>query len=529
MQTYNCADDFDNAINKTWKENNPIPDIYPRYTNFTKLSEELEILKIKMCQDEKNTFMNKVFNLFLNQNDESAISYIQENKVNPILSQPTKTALIDYLLEQITNGDYTFFHICHSGTERNPQFQIPQFSLSGLSLPDMSYYTEREDLKEDFINMIKSALSHFDNVSGENVEFIWDLEKELSTYHYTRAERREPMKTYHPTTMYFVKEKMKPYFDSLETFLPPDYHDIVLNNHHILDGFKSVIESYSLEQLKTWFTWRVIKKNASYTTGKLYMNQFDFYSKKLNGVKKPKSLEKRGAIFTEEYLSDIFSKLYLENHVDPSIKENFVDFVETLRSALLTKLEKAEWMCENTRVKALDKLRCMELKVVGPSELRDYHEINKDYSCFLEFIESYYKWDWDVLEVNEKMYKMRNPKEWLMSSMTINAYYHPLYNEIVFPAGILQPPFYTVGGNNGRNLGGIGAVIAHEMTHGFDDQGSRFDKNGFLRNWWSKETRLSYEAIIKNMENHFNSLEYEDKPVNGKLTQGENLADLGEL
>jgi len=142
-------------------------------------------------------------------------------------------------------------------------------------------------------------------------------------------------------------------------------------------------------------------------------------------------------------------------------------------------------------------------------------------------VDNYYKWDWDILEVKEKMYKMRDPETWEMSAMTVNAYYHPLYNEIVFPAGILQEPFYSTSQSYGANAGGIGAVIAHEMTHGFDDQGSRFDKNGYLYDWWSKSTRETYENTIKKMEEHFNSLTHEDLPVNGKLTLGENLADLG--
>ena len=137
--------DFDNTVNAEWKKENPIPDIYPRYTNFTKLSEELETLKITMCKDEENTFIHKIFQLFVNQQDENTLKYIREKKIKPIMSKVTKTGLFDYLIKQISNGDYTFFHICHSGTERNPTFQVPHFSFGGISLPDQSYYTDREE------------------------------------------------------------------------------------------------------------------------------------------------------------------------------------------------------------------------------------------------------------------------------------------------------------------------------------------------------------------------------------------------
>ena len=519
-------DDFDNAVNAEWKAANPIPDIYPRYTNFTKLNEELEDLKIEMCKDNNNTLINRIYSLYMNQDEELTKEYIN-NKINKIFLCTSKIQLIQYLMSLVGNGQYVLCHVCHSGTERNPQFQVPHFSFGGLSLPDMSYYTDRVELKEPFLEMIRKQLNYL-NVAND-CGFIWDLESTLAKYHYTRAERREPLKTYHPTTMYEMKNKMKPYFDNINEVFPSEYHDIILNNHHILDGFKEVIQSYSLDDLKVWFSWKVIRSYSQYTTSKLYENNFDFYSRRLNGIKEPKCLEKRGATFVEGYLSDIFTKNYLDEHVDPLLKSNFSTFVETLRSALLVKIQNASWMDNKTRELAYDKLQSMTLKVVGPNKMREYNEIDKLYSSFLEFVDAYYKWDWDVLEVEEKMYKMRDPETWLMSSMTINAYYHPLYNEIVFPAGILQEPFYGVSQSVGENAGGIGAVIAHEMTHGFDDQGSQFDKNGFLHTWWSKETRENYENIIQNMEDHFNSIEFEGKPVNGKLTQGENLADLGGL
>lgn len=520
-------DDFDTAVNAEWKEQNPIPDIYPRYTNFTKLDEELEQLKIGMCKDESNEFIHSLFRLYSEQDEGSVMDYIGE-KVRKIMECESKQDLCNHLLRNIVKGQYQIFHVCHSGTERNPLFQIPHFSVGGLSLPDMSYYTERTELREPLLEMIGKQLGMFD-VSPASLDFIWDMETLLATYHYTKAEKREPLKTYHPTTVQAVVTKMSPYFDEIPTIFPEDYHDITLNNHHILDGLKRVIDEFSLDQLKVWYAWKTVRGSVGYTTNQLYQNNFDFYNTLLNGIQTPKSIEKRGAIMIEGFVEDLFTQHYLEHHVDDDLKANFSGFVEDIRHALYEKMKKATWMCEKTREKALDKLHSMTLKVVGPSKFRDYSRLHKTYSNFLEFVDEYYLWDWEVLEVEEKMYQLRDPETWLMSSMTINAYYHPLYNEIVFPAGILQPPFYGSEQSLAQNLGGIGAVIAHEMTHGFDDQGSRFDKNGYLYNWWSKETRENYENIIVKMEEHFNSLIHEDKPVNGKLTQGENLADIGGL
>lgn len=523
--TTRIQDDVDTHVNEIWKSKNSIPDIYPRYTNFTVLSERLEKQKIEVCQDESNQRINHLFNLFQNQTLEETKSYIK-NKLDEINSHEVKHDFIDYLISEINNGKYLLFHVGHSGTERNPLFQLPHFSFGGLSLPDKSYYTERTELKEPFLQLIQKQLAVF-NID-KNVDFIWDIETRLAEYHYSKSEKREPLKTYHPTTMYKIKQDMSPYFDNINKLLPNEYHDIIINNHKILEAFKELIQNISLDDFKTWIQWKLIRSYAPYTTCELYDNHFDFFSRRLNGIKKPKSLIKRSAAFIEGFLEDDFSKIYLEKYSDPNLKTSFIPFVEKIRDSLYEKMEKTQWMCEKTRVNALDKLKNMTLKVVSPSSFKSYDEI-PDYTSWLGFIDSYYKWDWDILEVQNRMYKMRDPESWEMSAMTVNAYYHPLYNEIVFPAGILQEPFYSVLQTHGANAGGIGAVIAHEMTHGFDDQGSRFDKNGYLYNWWSKDTREKYEKIIEKMEQHFNLLTHEDLPLNGKLTQGENLADLGGL
>ena len=522
-------DDFDNAVNETWKKENPIPDIYPRYTNFTVLHEELEALKIKICENSNHALIHKLYNLYKNQDTNEINKYIL-HEVEKIQNVTSKQELIELLLKQIVSGKYTLMHVCHSGTERNPLFQVPHFSFSGLSLPDMSYYTQRTELKEPLLDLVHKQFKVLDiSHSVDDLECIWKIEETLAAKHYTRAEKREPLKTYHPSTMKSLKKRMSPYFDSIQDIFPKEYHDIVLNNDELFEEFKNVVNTFDLSQLQRWFIWRTIKSYAGYTTSTLYENNFDFYSRRLNGVKTAKSLEKRGAQLIEDMLEDAFSQIYLQHYVEPTLRENFTSFVEDIRNTLRTKMENASWMCKQTKEQAIDKLNSMTLKTIGPSTYKDYTQFSKDYTCILEFIDDYYVWDWEVLEVKKKMYTLRDSNEWLMSAMTINAYYHPSYNEIVFPAGILQAPFYDVKQSFGANAGGIGAVIAHEMTHGFDDQGSRFDKNGYLYTWWSKETREAYEDIIQKMEDHFNSLTYEEKQMNGKLTQGENLADLGGL
>lgn len=528
MSKPRLQDDFDNFINFDWKQANEIPAEYPRFTNFTKIDMNLEKLKMEIAENPENEFVNSIYDLFLNQ-DETSIKTTMLKEITAIQAKETKQELITYLLKEIPKGNYLLFHICNAGTERNPQFQIPNFSFGGLSLSDRDYYLEQTKYKDGLMSLIKKQLGYFD--IHDNIDFIWELEKTIAKSHYSKAEKREPLKEYHPMTLNAFKKVFQPYFTDIEKILPSEIYDITVNNDVVLESFKLVFDTYNVEQLKLWYVWKLIRSTCSHlhNDNELFKNHFAFYMTQINGIEKPKSMDKRAGNFVESYLEDKFSEIYVNKYVDKRLSTEFPKFVEKIRASLMSKLQNAEWMDDTTRNASLEKLRDMTLKVVSPSKFRDYSSIEFTYENILEFIEAYYKWDWEELECREKMYKLRDPLKWEMSAMTVNAYYHPLYNEIVFPAGILQAPFYDSNASYGVNVGGIGAVIAHEMTHGFDDQGSKFDKNGFLYDWWSKETRENYDNIIKRMENHFATLKHVDMPVNAKLTQGENLADMGGL
>lgn len=522
-------DDFDNAVNYQWKQENPIPEEYPRYSNFTKLFMDLEEKKMEICNDSTNTFINTIYNLYKNQNRELILDHIK-NECETILYKDSKEALFSYLLSQINNGQYRVFHICFSGTERNPKFQIPNISFGGLSLTDRTYYLEKTEHKDEFLNMVQKQMELLGY--KKNMKYIWEIEKTIAESHYSRAEKREPLKTYHPTTLVALIEKCSPYLDSLKYILPDKIHDITVNNFSLLETFKNVWDNTSLEDLQYWYMWKTVGNYVCYLDNEnpLFMNHFNFFSKTLNGIEKPKTMDKRAANFTENYLDDEFSRIYMEKYCDPILQSEFPIFVNKIRESLLCKIEKAQWITEDNRKTTIDKLQSMTLKVVSPTIFKDYSSLmERNYNTIIDFVQAYYKWDWEVLEVKNKMYQLRDPDAWEMSAMTVNAYYHPLYNEIVFPAGILQAPYYDTKQSYGENAGGIGAVIAHEMTHGFDDQGSNYDKDGYLYQWWSDETKQNYEQIIQKMEDYFNSLTHTDMSMNGKLTQGENLADLGGL
>ena len=524
-------DDFDNAMNASWKLEHPIPDKYPRYTNFTVLTERMESIMKEMCIDQTNVLLNKTYTQYMSQNDETLKSHIYK-KVEMMENVDSISGLIEYLSRCIVQGDYRLFHIYHGGTCRNPTFNIPRFNFNGLSLPDKSYYENEDDVsskKVAFMSMINTLFTKLD-LDTTHLTTIWEIERFISETHYTRAEKRNPLKTYHPTTLTQLVSMLGDQFSCLTSILPTEYHDITVNNIDLVERFSAVYGGkFTLEQLKTWHIWKIVRSYVGSSIGDLYSEYFRFYGTTMTGTKEPRPLEERAVLFVKSMFDDEMSRVYMDKYANPRLVIEFPKFVETLRGTLRNKLINLPWMTSNTKTKAIDKLDSMTLKVVGPTKYKDYSYFERDFVSVYELIDFSRKWDWDVLEVHDKMYKLHDHDSWEMAAVDVNAYYHPYYNEIVFPAGILQSPFYDPDAEYGDNAGGIGAVICHEMTHGFDDEGSKYDKNGYLHNWWTNKDRAEYEVVISNMETYFNGLSYKQQDLNGRLTQGENLADLGGL
>ena len=532
--TTRAQDDFDNFVNAEWKKNNPIPDKYPRFTNFTLLSEKMEKLMIDLSKDKNNKLINRIFNLYMGQSDKDLRSVVLEEVDSEDFAKiNTSQNLLDYILKQIPNGKYYLLHIYHSGTCRNPKFQVPHFNFGGLSLPDKSYYTDKVELRSSFEEMICNIFKTLDLdtkfYNSNHISKIWDIEHDISRAHYEKAEKRDPLKTYHPITLNLFHSLTNNRYSLLTKILPNEYQDIVLNNDKLPVEIIKVLDKYGIDSLKTWLLWKIVKSRVGSSTGEAYDKYFKFYGTKLSGTKVPRPIEERAVLFTKGYLEDEYSKIYIRDYADKSLTTEFPKFVAQLSSVIKDKLSKASWMSQNTKSLALDKLSKIRLKVVGPSNFENYDFFDKNYNNIYQFLDQYDKWDWDELEVKRKMYKLHDPEKWEMAAVDINAYYHPYYNEIVFPAAILQEPFYSSKYSFGENAGGIGAVICHEISHGFDDEGSKYDSDGFLHNWWSKDDRANYESVIKPMETYFNTLSYNSKQLNGRLTQGENLADLGGL
>jgi putative endopeptidase len=528
--TTRLEDDFESYVNAEWKNQNSIPDKYPAYDNFLVLNEKMEKEMIEICKNKKNKLLNQTFTLFLSQKENHFANHIKP-KIKIIESIKRKDKLLDFVFNEILKGNYYLLHIYFDATCRNPKFNIPHFVFDGISLPDKTHY-ENDKLKPEFEKMLSNIFTLL-NLSTKQIKDIWNIENLLSKKHYSQTEMRDPLKTYNPATLYQfvdISKKEKINYNSLLKILPSEFHDITVNNIELAKEILSAFEKFNLASLKTWIIWHVISSQITSSSGKFYELYFNFFKKKLNGIKEEKQLEERAYIFTKNYFGDEFNKIYLKEKVDKKLHERFPVFMKKIKLAVEEKLNSFQWLSVKTKLLALDKLNSMNMKCIGPSVLQDYSFFEKKhYSTIYELIDDYRKWDWEELEINQKMYKTSNPHKWEMDAVDINAYYHPFHNEIVFPAAILQAPFYDPNASHGQNAGAIGAIIAHEMTHGFDDNGSMYDKNGYFSFWWSPKDREEYVSLIKPLETYFDNLKYNNQSLNGKLTLGENLADLGGL
>ncbi len=295
-----------------------------------------------------------------------------------------------------------------------------------------------------------------------------------------------------------------------------------------IEGLSKLIESTPLETWKNYFTYQAIDAYAPVMTDKLEKRHFDFHDTVISGVAEQKPLWRRGVEATNHALGEVVGKLYVEKHFAPQAKARMLQLVENLKVAAGERIDALEWMSPATKVQARQKLAKFTTKIGYPDKWKDYSKLTiEEGSVVANLLNS------AAFEADYQFAKLGGPidrTEWMMTPQTINAYYNPLMNEIVFPAAILQPPFFNMAADDAANYGGIGAVIGHELSHGFDDQGSQYDGDGNLRKWWTPEDRDEFERRAKELVAQYNTYKpFDDMSVNGELTLGENIGDLGGL
>ena len=544
----NPADDFFRYANNNWLKNNPIPEEYSSFGAFTEIDRHTELLIQdiinEVSQDTNATQgsnAQKIRDFYNAGMDTVAINERGYSELLPYFemvdNMSDKKQLGEVLGKLHADGFGGFFHAGPSADPKNADMIIMHLYQGGLSLTDRDDY-----LTEDKQEMREKYLEHVTNMfmlvgvdadaAKAKAQSILDLETQLATNSLSRVEMRDPDRIYNMRNVdelqkstpnfnwrdYFVNAGVKPdnFFSSLNVGMP----DFI----SALDG---IIKKTDIQLIKDYLKWKIVHGSASLLSDDLSIENFNFYSKYLYGQEVQQPRWRRVLNTTDGCLGEAIGQLYVAKHFPAEAKERMLSLIGNLRIALAGRIKALEWMSEETKAKALHKLECFNVKVGYPDKWKDYSKMEVTPVSYFQNYHNAIRFE------NEyEMAKIGNPvdkEEWFMTPQTVNAYYSPEMNEIVFPAAILQPPFFNMNADDAVNYGGIGVVIGHEMTHGFDDQGRKYDENGNLNNWWNAEDTIKFQERTKQLVKLFNEFEVRGYHINGELTLGENIADLGGL
>jgi putative endopeptidase len=410
----------------------------------------------------------------------------------------------------------------------------------GLGLPDEAYYREEkhQSIRDAYLIHIQKMLQLAgwgEAVAKDVAVTIFEFETKLASNHWNNVETRDAEKNNNLTSFDSLR-KLTSTFDWNLWFEGGKINPKILNESIVMmpSFFESLEETFSeanLEAIKAWMSWKLISQAAAYLSQDFVDERFSFYGTTLTGAPVNRARWKRAVSLVEGSLGEAVGKIYVEKYFPVNAKKRMDELVQYLIDAYKDSIENLSWMSDETKKKALVKLNKFTPKIGYPAKWKDYSSIKIDRNDLISNVKNVTSWNLD-----REMKKIGSPldrDEWFMTPQTVNAYYNPGFNEIVFPAAILQPPFFSLEADDAVNFGAIGAVIGHEIGHGFDDQGSKYDGDGALISWWSDEDRSAFEKLTSSLISQFNDLSPEqlsdDNKVNGELTIGENIGDLGGL
>jgi putative endopeptidase len=538
-------DDLYQHVNGAWLKSTEIPDDRPLEGTFTALRDGSELAVKEIIEDaaargaDSTGIEQKVGDLYNSFLDEAAV---ETKGLDPIRQRLAEVFATESAADLVALSGRLFradvgglFYIYPAPDAGNPDRILLYTGQSGLGLPDESYYRE-----EKFAPMVQAYREHVQTLFGlagvagpeEAAGRVVALETALASHHWDKVTLRDPQKTYNLKTA----DEAAQLFPLLTTWFdaagiaPEKRADLVVSTPDFFAGAASLLDSEPLSAWQEWLAMRVISAAAPYLSAAFVDANFAFYGTTLSGTPRNKDRWKRGVAVVEAALGEAVGQIYVARHFPETHKARMESLVANLIEAYRESITGLAWMGEDTKHEALKKLDSFRAKIGFPDKWIDYSAVEIDPSDLLGNVERAHSADID--RHLDEVGKPVDRDKWLMTPQTVNAYYHPLLNEIVFPAAILQPPFFTADADDAVNYGGIGAVIGHEIGHGFDDQGSQYDGSGLLRNWWTEDDRTAFEALTSKLVAQFDALSPTAAPghtVNGKLTLGENIGDLGGL
>jgi len=535
-------DDFYNYACGTWIKRSKIPKDLPIIGSFYELRDstykKLKLILLS-CIREPSRFKNgKLLADFYqsyidvrtrNRLKFSPIKYIIE-RIDVLKDRDELPNLIAFLMLNAVN---TFIGFEPKPDEKNSSVYALHIQQDGLSLPEKSYYIEdsfkkvRLSFREDIIKMFR--LYGFSIAEAQRAaDTVIKIETKIATISRSKVELRDVLKNYNKMNIdEFRKSFAYLHLDELLNDIVPKLPNyLIVGQPEFLSGLGKIIEEESIEDIKLYLKWHVLRSTANLLHEKAANILFLFFGRQLTGQKKMKPMWYRATNFIINTIGNALSELYVEEYFDKSAEAKAVKLVNNVRKAFRKRLSQVSWMSQSTKKKALEKFDAMGVKIGYPKEFKDYSSIKSiKNDLFGNYIKAY---QFELKRVMNRVGKKVDKKEWYMEAFTVNAYYYPSMNEIVLPAGIFQPPFFDPKLDDAINYGGIGGTIGHELTHGFDDQGSKYDRYGNLTEWWTTNDREKFNEKVKDVEKLYSSLEVlPGIHVNGQLTLGENIADLG--
>ncbi len=537
------GDDFFAYVNGKWVRETEIPADKSSYSTFARINDDVQE-RVKIIVEEsasgdfaKGTDEQKVGDLYKSYvnwevRNERGIQPLQP-ELGRIDAITNYDELAAYFGSALMRGLDAPFVLAQFEDMKDPEFYGIYVFQSGLGLPDREYYFKDDEKSADLRGKYVAHIEKMYELAGlpngkDAAATVMALETRLAEQHMKKEAARDWATNYNKVAVAELAEMM-PNFN-WDAFLNAQdagfLEEVIVIMSDYQKAVDGIIRDTDLDTWKTYLTWSALNQAADRLTEDLDQQNFEFYAKTLYGTEEQQPLWRRGGNLVNAHLGEIVGKVYVKRHFPPEAKERMLELVGNLIKAYEVSIRDLEWMTEETRVQALDKLSKFKPKIGYPDEWRDYSALEIDGNDLFGNVERA-----NLAEHKRQLERQGGPvdkNEWGMNPQMVNAYYNPTGNEIVFPAAILEPPFFDMEADDAVNYGGIGAVIGHEIGHGFDDKGSTFDGDGVLRNWWTDEDRAEFERrTAKLVAQYDDYAPFDDLNVNGEFTLGENIGDLG--
>ncbi len=540
-------DDFYRYCNGGWMTANPLKDEYSRYGSFdilrdSSLSITKHILQYELADAPAGSDKEKARLLYEMAMDSATLNAQGAAPVLPLLARidaiQDKNQLVQYLAESANEGDDHLVITYVGADEKKSDTNILSIVQPSLIMGDQDYYADGADFarQQEAYRLYIANLFVLAGVPDEEAKNLaqqtYDVEESLSKILYTKEEMRDSEYNYNKvdTTHLYSNFSFpyKAYFASRKGLEPGAFSEVNISQYNFTKRFDSWFQTTNLDAIKTLLKAYALEDAAPYLSDDFRQESFNFHGKVMSGAKEMKPRWKSAVSLVDNLLGEVVGRTYVEKHFPPAAKERMITMIDNLKETLSERIQSLAWMTEATKQKALEKLSTFTVKIGYPDKWEDFSAVEVSKESLYAYIRNISRFgtNKNVADLHKPVDKAR----WLMNPQTVNAYYNPTTNEICFPAAILQPPFFNMDADDAVNYGAIGVVIGHEITHGFDDQGRQYDKDGNMTNWWTNEDAEQFKASSDKLADQYsNILVAPGLKANGRLTLGENIADQGGL